>query len=212
MNDDREHSGKEATTRKEPHRHASGHERHCFVVMPHGHAPEEVRWFRGWYEVVIRPAVIETGYESVLASAEEQPGAINDEIRAHLAFDPMIVVDLGGVDVDEEPNPNVMYELGIRHALNLPLVIMAWKGQRLPFDVGNQRVIMEERELIDLENNRKKLVSFILAAKNGRYYRPMEAVARVATIEAATASLGQDSLLAVLAREIRDLRATPPKG
>jgi len=99
-----------------------------------------------------------------------------------------------------------MYELGIRHALGLPLVMMAWKGQRLPFDVGNQRVIMEDRDLIDLELNRKKIVSFIQAAKQGRYYRPMEAVSRLATIQAASESLGEDSLLRALVQEIRDLR------
>jgi len=176
--------------------------------MPSGLDHSEQKWFKGWYEVVIKQAVIEAGYEPILAAAEEQPGAINDEIRTHLALDPMIVVDLGGAEPEDDPNPNVMYELGIRHALGLPLVMMAWKGQRLPFDVGNQRVIMEDRDLIDLELNRKKLVSFIQAAKQGRYYRPMDAVSRLATIQAASESLGEDSLLRALAQEVRDLRIT----
>ncbi|MBK8498056.1 MAG: cold shock domain-containing protein [Flavobacteriales bacterium] len=120
----------------------------CFVVMPHGRTPEEVRWFRGWYEVAIKPAVIAAGYDPVLSSVQDQPNAINDEIRAHLALDPMVVVDLGGYKPESDPNPNVMYELGIRHAFNLPHVIMAWKGQRLPFDIANQRVIMENREML----------------------------------------------------------------
>jgi hypothetical protein len=146
-------------------RPASGHEGHCFVVMPSGREQAEQRWFKGWYEVVIKPALLEAGYDPVLAATEEQPGAINDEIRAHLAFDPMVVVDLGGTEPEEDPNPNVMYELGIRHALGMPLVMMAWKGQRLPFDVSNQRVIMETRDLVDLDLNKKKLVSFIRAAE-----------------------------------------------
>lgn len=186
----------------------TGHERHCFVVMPSGRTPAEARWFKGWYDVVIYPAISTAGYEPKLAAAEERPSAINDEIRAHLAFDPMVVVDLGGSSADSEPNPNVMYELGIRHALGLPLVMMAWKGQRLPFDVGNQRVIMEARELLDLETNRTKLVNFIHAAAAGHYYRPMEAVGRVATLDAASATLGEDSLLGALVREVRELRAT----
>lgn len=187
---------------------ATGHEKHCFVVMPSGHEPSEQKWFRGWFEVVIKPAVKEAGYEPILAATEEQPGAINDEIRAHLAVDPMVVVDLGGAEPEDDPNPNVMYELGIRHALGLPLVMMAWKGQRLPFDVGNQRVIMEDRDLVDLDLNRKKIVSFIRAAEQGRYYRPMDAVSRLATIEAASESLAEDSLLRALAQEVRELRST----
>ena len=187
---------------------ATGHEKHCFVVMPFGRDSSEQTWSKGWYEVVIKPAVIEAGYEPKLAAAEEQPGAINDEIRAHLALDPMVVVDLGGAEPEDDPNPNVMYELGIRHALGLPLVMMAWKGQRLPFDVSNQRIIMEDRDLVDLETNRKRLITFIHAAQQGRYYRPMEAVGRIATIEAASETLGEDSLLRALAHEVRDLRSS----
>jgi hypothetical protein len=187
---------------------ARGHEDHCFVVMPYGRTTAEIRWFKGWYDVVIKPTLISLGYEPKLSSAEEQPNAINDEIRAHLAFDPMVVVDLAGILPESDPNPNVMYELGIRHALGLPLVMMAWKGQRLPFDVGNQRVIMETRELLDLEANRSKLATFIRAAAAGNYYRPMEAVGRLAAIDAVSVALGEDSVLGVLVREIRDLRQT----
>lgn len=176
--------------------------------MPFGRNPSEKRWFKGWYEVVIKPGVIEADYLPVLAAQEEQPGAINDEIRSHLAFDPMVVVDLGGADPADLPNPNVMYELGIRHALGLPVVIMAWEGQNLPFDVANQRVIMEERDFLAQEITRKKLVSFIKAAEEGRYYRPMEAVGRIATIEAASANLGEDAIMAALAQEVKQLRGT----
>jgi hypothetical protein len=185
---------------------SDGHHRHCFIVMPYGRTPPEIRWFKGWYDVVIKPAVISAGYDPKLSAAEEQPNAINDEIRVHLAFDPMVVVDLGGAVPDADPNPNVMYELGIRHALNLPVVMMAWKDQHLPFDVGNQRVIKEARDLLDLEVNRSELVAFIKAAESGNFYRPMEAVGRVAELEAASDSLSQDSVLGALVNEIRDLR------
>jgi hypothetical protein len=174
--------------------------------MPFGRTDEDIRWFKGWYQVVIQPAVEAAGYFAVLAAAEEQPGAINDEIRAHLAFDPMVVVDLGGADPEDDPNPNVMYELGIRHALGLPLVVMAWQGQRLPFDVGNQRVIMEQRGLVDLETNKRKLITFIQNAAQGKYYRPMEAVSRNAALQMAVKDLGPESLTGALVEEIRHLR------
>jgi hypothetical protein len=56
--------------------------------------------------------------------------------------------------------------------------------------------------------NRRKIVSFIQAAEQGKYYRPMEAVSRLATIQAASESLGEDSLLRALAQEVSDLRVT----
>ena len=95
--------------------------------MPFSREPDEIRWFQGWYHTVIEPVVVASRYIPVLSATEDQPGAINDEIRAHLAFDPMVIVDLGGHKSDDPPNPNVMYELGIRHAFGLPLVIMAWR-------------------------------------------------------------------------------------
>ena len=149
-----------------------------------------------------------SGFKPILSASEKAPNAINDEIRAHLALDPMVIVDLGGITAEDSPNPNVMYELGIRHALNLPLVMMGWEGQRLPFDISNQRVIMGRRELLDIELTKDQLMSFIGAARDGQYYRPMEAVRRIATIDRATESLGGESLLGVLAKEVRDLRRT----
>lgn len=180
----------------------------CFVVMPFGRDATEQKWFRGWYEVVLAPAVHLSGYEPVLSASEEQPGAINDEIRIHLAYDPMVLVDLGGFEPADDPNPNVMYELGMRHALGLPLVIMAWQGQRLPFDVANQRVIMHDRDLLDIDANRKKIVSFIQAAAAGKYYKPMEAVGRVATLAAASEGLEKDSVLAALVQEVKELKSS----
>lgn len=180
----------------------------CFVVMPFGTDADEKKWFRGWYEVVIAPAIHASGYEPVLSAGEEQPGAINDEIRAHLAYDPMVLVDLGGFEKADDPNPNVMYELGIRHALGLPLVIMGWEGQRLPFDVSNQRVIMHDRTLLDIEINKKKIVAFIQAAAEGKYYKPMDAVGRMATIAAASESLGKDDILTALVQEVRELKGS----
>lgn len=180
----------------------------CFVVMPFGRDAAEQKWFKGWYEVVLVPAIHASGYEPVLSAGEEQPGAINDEIRAHLAYDPMVLVDLGGFEPTDDPNPNVMYELGIRHALTLPLVIMAWEGQRLPFDVSNQRVIMHGRDLLDIEANKKKIVAFIQAAAEGKYYKPMDAVGRMATIAAASENLGEDALLSALVQEVRELKGS----
>lgn len=176
--------------------------------MPFGNTQEDRRWFRGWYTMVIEPAVIECGFEPILAAAEEQPGAINDEIRAHLALDTMAVIDLGGFEADDPPNPNVMYELGIRHAFSLPLVIMAWEDQALPFDVSNQRAIMSQRDLLAVDVVRKKLVAFLIAAGEGKYYRPMEAVGRQATIDLASVSLGSDSILGALTQEVHALRET----
>jgi hypothetical protein len=40
-----------------------------------------------------------------------------------------------------EHNPNVFYELAIRHAKRKAVVLLIQKGQRIPFDVAPNRVI-----------------------------------------------------------------------
>jgi hypothetical protein len=130
----------------------------------------------------------------------------------------MAVVDLGGRNPEDPPNPNVMYELGIRHAFGLPVVLLGWEGQRLPFDVNNQRAILSRRDFLDIEPTRSKLSKFIHAAGQGKYYNPMEAVGREAAIEKASQVLGEESLLGALASEVKNLRSavlgrlpTPPR-
>lgn len=178
----------------------------CFVVMPFGRSPSEQRLYRGWYEHVIEPAIRDAGYVPVLAAAQEQPEAINDEIRRHLAMDEMAVIDLAGPTPSDSPNPNVMYELGIRHAFGLPMVMLAWEGQMLPFDISNQRAIMSGRDMVDIAPTRKRLTSFIFAAREGRFYRPMDAVGRHAQLSAAMSDLNEESVLKTLVEEIEDLK------
>lgn len=182
------------------------HKEHCFIVMPFGRDAAEQRWHNGWFKAVIEPVVRELKYDPILAAQEEKPNAINDEIREHLVYDPMVIADLGGMTPKDDPNPNVMYELGIRHAFDFPLVIMAWEDQQIPFDVGNQRALKQLRDLHDLEINRSKLKSFIEFAQKGEYYKPMEIVKRRAELEAATGTIPQDTLLRTILDEMKAMR------
>ncbi len=178
----------------------------CFIAMPFGRDDEEQDWFLAWYREVIRPAVKDAGFDDHLESAQQEPSAMAREIRKHLAMDLMVVADLGGFTAEDPPNPNVMYELGIRHAFDLPHVIMAWKGQELPFDIRGQRVAIEKRRPVDFEKNRKMLTKFIRAAAGGHYWKPMEEAAYAARVEEVSASLGREDVLAQLVAEVRDSR------
>ena len=180
------------------------HDKQCFVVMPYGQDTKQQRWFQGWYEQVIESGVRKSGYTPVLSALENTPNAINDEIRLHLALDAMVVVDLGGFKEDDDPNPNVMYELGIRHALNLPVVIMGWKNQKLPFDISNQRILLVDRDFVSIKQNVEILASFIMEAKDGAYYKPMDAVIRADIFERVDGDVTKDILLKAVVDEIKD--------
>ena len=67
-------------------------------------------------------------------------GDINDEIFRHLLDDALVVADLS------DHNPNVYYELAIRHAVRKPFIHVTQAGDKLPFDVQGMRAIQVDLE------------------------------------------------------------------
>ena len=115
----------------------------------------------------------------------------------------MAVVDIGGASPDDAPNPNVWYELGVRHAFGKPAVIMGWKGQTVPFDVKDQRALLEDRTPNHFQRNRDRLADFVGEAEGGNYHKPIESVAQVAQVSGA---LSADKALQVLAETVFEMR------
>ena len=58
--------------------------------------------------------------------------------------DPLVVADL------TDHNPNVFYEVAIRHAMQKPLVQLIDENQRIPFDVSDVRTI--KVDITDLDS------------------------------------------------------------
>ena len=112
-------------------------DKQCFVVSPIGKESSEVRERANiMLEYIILPAVKTLGYEAVRADQLAQPGDINDTVIRLLNEAPMVIANLTG------QNPNVYYEMAIRHTLGKPLVLIAEKGTELPFDIRMLRTIM----------------------------------------------------------------------
>ena len=79
---------------------------------------------------IITPALKRCGYTQgpVRADGIASPGLITRQIVTHLIESDLVIADLSG------HNPNVFYELALRHALKKPFVQMIHKGEDLPFD------------------------------------------------------------------------------
>lgn len=73
----------------------------------------------------------------------EKPGLITSQVIQHVISSPLVIADL------TETNPNVFYELAVRHAIRLPLVQIIEKGERIPFDVSGLRTIYFDRQDLD---------------------------------------------------------------
>jgi tetratricopeptide (TPR) repeat protein len=110
---------------------------HAFVAMPFGtkRGPDgQDIDFNRIYEELIRPALEAADLEVFRADEESRAG----EIRRDM-FQELLVADLVVADLTLD-NPNVWYELGVRHALRARGVVLV-QGPRAgqPFDIYTER-------------------------------------------------------------------------
>jgi tetratricopeptide (TPR) repeat protein len=93
------------------------------------------------YESAIKPAVIDAGLEPLRGDEEALGGIIHSAMFARLLLSEYVVADL------TVANPNVYYELGIRHAAKpYTTVLICANLHPLPFDVSVVRTVLYNLE------------------------------------------------------------------
>jgi hypothetical protein len=119
-------------TKKTPIKHSD----ECFFIAPIGEeGSEERKRSDGVLEFIVAPAAQELGLSAVRADHIGQPGLITTQVIAHVLESKTAVVDLTGM------NPNVFYELAIRHTTQQPTALIVEEGCKLPFDIAQMRTI-----------------------------------------------------------------------
>jgi hypothetical protein len=130
----------------------------CFVIGPIGSkfaeigspARDSYEESLQVFESVILPACQKYGIQPVRADQIAHSGEITDQIFRHLYEDEIVIADVSG------GNPNVMYELGLRHTRPLLTIQIGEFGQ-LPFDLSAVRTIQFSRSDRGLIDARKAL-------------------------------------------------------
>lgn len=113
----------------------------CFVIMGFGKKsdPESKMTFDldKTYKNIIRPAVIEAGYECVRADEILDSGLIDRSMYALLMQADLVIADITTY------NPNAIYELGIRHGVRpQSTIILKEENGKIPFDLDHNRMCM----------------------------------------------------------------------
>jgi hypothetical protein len=112
----------------------------CFVAMPFGKKPDlatgkEIDFDRIYFQS-IKPAIEEAGLQPIRGDEEETGGIIHVAMFARLLLSEYAVADL------TIANPNVFYELGIRHTAKPFTTVPIFADiHPLPFDVAMVRAI-----------------------------------------------------------------------
>ncbi len=121
----------------------------CFVIMPisdmkgydNGH-------FTRVYNELIKPAVKSANYDVYRAGDDKRCNFIMIDILRNILDADMVICDLSG------HNPNALYELGIRHAFNKPVVLLKDDKTARLFDTDGFRYARYDHSLgADLVKN-----------------------------------------------------------
>ncbi len=102
----------------------------CFVMMPFAEP------LGSYYTSIYEPAIKKAGLTPKRADNDIYgTGKIIDQIWAGINSARVLVAEL------TNRNPNVLYELGLAHALNKPVVLVSSNENDVPFDVKHVRLI-----------------------------------------------------------------------
>jgi len=133
----------------------------CFVISPIGKEGTEIRQRSDLLLLhIVKPVLEKNGYDVIRADNLSQPGIITNQIIDELIEADLVIADL------TSHNPNVFYELAVRHAMEKPIIHMIEWGQDLPFDIANFRTIFygirvdqAEKAKFDLESQVSSIIN-----------------------------------------------------
>jgi len=100
----------------------------AFVIMPFD--PE----FKSIFDDLIKPALEDAGYNVVRADSFLDQVNILRVIVREIATADLVVADLTTL------NPNVLYELGLCHGMQIPTILLAQSMDEVPFDLRSYKI------------------------------------------------------------------------
>lgn len=110
----------------------------CFYITPIGDDGTDQRKHADLVlSQIVEPAIEALGLSLVVVRADRltRPGMISQQILQYVLGSRLVVADLSF------HNPNVFYELAIRHATGLPTVLLSRTLEKVPFDIADLRVV-----------------------------------------------------------------------
>lgn len=136
----------------------------CFVICPIGKVGSEIRIRSDLtFKYIIKPIVEMFGYHPIRADHINESGMITNQIIDYIIDSALVIADL------TDSNPNVFYELAIRHIVEKPYIQMMKSDQPIPFDISGMRTIRFDTDLEQADIAKKELSEQIDSIDNGNF-------------------------------------------
>ena len=114
------------------------------------------------YTDFIRPVLEGCGFKVERANdIENQRNILRDIIEAIDQSD-LVIAELTG------NNPNVLYELGLAHALKKPVIHLTQVLDEVPFDLRSYRIVEYDRDFSTMLDAKERLANIATAFQQGR--------------------------------------------
>ncbi len=147
----------------------------CFIISPIGEDGSETRKNADEVlEFIIDPACKTKNYEVTRSDKISDNGMITQSIIENLLQADLAIADLTG------RNPNVFYELAIRHSYNLPVIQITNDISSIPFDVHNVRTIQYDLSASGAKKAKEEIIKVIESIESGnKSANPISSVASI---------------------------------
>lgn len=185
----------------------------CFIISEYGEDDGRQRERLQMNNHLVRKVLEPLGYSGVPFDQIDELGQITNQIIEHLLDDDLVIADLTGL------NPNVFYELAVRHAARKPVITIIRDGTPLPFDIKDVRTVFydlhDPDKLDDARDDLRKKVKALEKADPERLSNPITAARDIALLKKSTDPDKQTAgvvLAAIddLGRELRRGADRPP--
>lgn len=127
----------------------------CFVLMPFGEVWSDRIWNR-----VLRPLLVDLGLQAV--RADDLYGAdVMEDIWRMILTSEFVLADI------TRRNPNVLYELGLAHAIGKSVVLLTQDPSDIPFDLNRYRHVIYSDDLDGYDRLRRGISGSITELNKG---------------------------------------------
>ena len=135
----------------------------CFIICPIGSENSAERKHSDLLlNHVFKPVLDSKQYNTIRADQVAKVGLITTQIINLILESSLVIADL------TDQNPNVFYELALRHASGKPYIQVIKKGQKIPFDLAGIRTIeVDIKDLDDVNSVKQRIEEQIEEIENG---------------------------------------------